>query len=117
MTTREYFQNVLNSHISEEMDNYSTDAISKLDARNEKRKTTPSKASVAVAERAAAIAEFFAAHTDEEFTRDNIAAALNITPGQVTAGVKGLVTSGAVKREKKKIDKADKIVYTMPKIS
>ena len=43
MTSRDYFNAVLNAHISDEMDAASTEFIARLDARNEKRKSTETK--------------------------------------------------------------------------
>ena len=43
MTYREYFNAVLNANISDEMNEASVEFLSKMDSRNEKRKTTMTK--------------------------------------------------------------------------
>ena len=114
MTTREYFQTVLDAHISEDMDKASVELISKLDARNEKRKSSDSKAKRETADRRSAVLDFFYSHTDTPFTRDAIAEAVNLTPAQVTAACKALILDQMIIRSEAKFDKAKRIVYTMP---
>ena len=43
MTNREFFTAIVNSDLNDEMKAFATDAIAKLDARNAKRASTPSK--------------------------------------------------------------------------
>jgi methylphosphotriester-DNA--protein-cysteine methyltransferase len=43
MTNREFYTAIVNSDLSDEMKAFATDAIAKLDARNAKRASTPSK--------------------------------------------------------------------------
>ena len=114
MTTREYFQAVLDAHISADMDEASRILIDKLDARNAKRKTTETKEQKAAKERVQAVLSFLRDHRGESFTRDAIAEGLGITPSQVTAACKGLVVDGTVIRAEAKIDKTRKVVYTIP---
>lgn len=114
MTTREYFQAVLDAHISADMDEASRILISKLNARNAKRKTTETKEQKAAKERTQAVLDFLCDHQGEPFTRDQIAEALSITPGQVTAACKPIVADGTVVKSEAKIDKARKVVYTYP---
>ena len=47
MTEREFMNKVIESKISEELVEYAKAAINKLDARNEKKKNTPTKAQIA----------------------------------------------------------------------
>ena len=112
MTTREYFQAVLDAHISEEMDEASRILIGKLDAKNAHRKSTPTKEQKEAAARRGQVFDFFSAHKGEAFTRDAIAAAVGISPGQVTAACKAI--GDAIVKTEAKIDKARKVVYTMP---
>ena len=43
MTNREFFTAIVNSDLNDELKAFATDAIAKLDARNAKRASTPSK--------------------------------------------------------------------------
>lgn len=50
MTEREFMKKVIASNANEELVEYAKNAIAKLDARNEKKKATPTKAQIANAE-------------------------------------------------------------------
>lgn len=110
MTSREYFQSVLDAHISEEMDAASIKLIERLDAKNEKRKNTPTKDQVAAKERRDAVHSFLKEQS-EPVTRDTIAEALNITPGQATAACKALAE--VVKKSEVKVGKTRKVAYAI----
>lgn len=110
MTIREFYQTVLDAHISEDMDKASAELIAKLDARNEKRKSADSKAKRESADRRVTVLDFLKAN-EGQFTRDAIAEATGLTPGQVTAACKAL--GDAVAKSEVKIDKARKIVYSL----
>ena len=114
MTTREYFQAVLDAHISADMDEASRILIDKLDARNAKRKTTETKEQKAAKERVQAVLTFLCDHQGESFTRDAIAKAIKATPSQVTAACKGLVADSTIIKAEAKIAKGRKVVYTYP---
>ena len=43
MTQREFFTEVMNSNVSDELKTFASEAIAKLDARNAKRANTPTK--------------------------------------------------------------------------
>lgn len=112
MTSREYFQTVLNAHISAEMDELSVKMIERLDAKNAKRKTTPSKEQIAAAERREAVRAFLM-EQDEPVTRDVIAEALNIKVGEASAACKAL--GEIVTKTEVKVDKARKVAYSIAK--
>ena len=109
MTTREYFQTVLDAHISDSMDEASRVLIQKLDEKNAKRKNTPTKEQKEASARRGLVLGFFQTHPDEAFTRDAVAEALNMTPGQVTAACKGIADN--LTKSETKIDKARRVVY------
>jgi len=113
MTSREYFNAVLNAHISDEMDTVSAEFISRLDARNEKRKSADSKDKREASARRGLVLGFFQNHPNEQFTRDSIAESIGITPAQVTAACKVLAADGSVVKAEAKIDKARKVVYSL----
>jgi len=112
MTSRDYFNAVLNAHISDELDAVSIEFINRLDARNEKRKGTDTKDKVAARARRESVAAFLVERKGETFVRDAIAEALGITPSQVTAACKSLVTDGIILKSEVKVDKARKVGYT-----
>ena len=114
MTTREFYVAVADSDVGEELITKAQELIAALDAKNAKRKSTPTKEQKEAATRAQAVLDFFYDHQDTPFTRDKIAEALGITPGQVTAACKGLVAENMVIKSEAKIDKSKKVVYTMP---
>lgn len=114
MTTREYFTAVLNAHISEELDAVSTEFIARLDAKNAKRKTTDTKDKREARERKQAVLDFLCGHQGEQFTRDQIAEAVGITPAQVTAACKVLAADDTITKGETKVDKARRVVYSYP---
>ena len=111
ITARQYFQIVLDAHISDEMDALSAKYIAGLDARNTKRKSADTKEKREVRARVESVKDFFDAHKGEWFTRDQIADAVGISGAQVTAACKALgeyVTKGEAK-----VDKAKRVVYSL----
>ena len=111
ITARQYFQNVLDAHISDEMDALSAKYIAGLDARNAKRKSADSKEKCEVRARVESVRGFFDDHKGEWFTRDQIAEAVGISGAQAVAACKALgeyVTKGEAK-----IDKSKRVVYTL----
>ena len=114
MTSREYFNAVLNAHISDEMDATSAEFIARLDAKNAKRKGTESKDKREARERREAVLNFLCDHQGEQFTRDGIAEGLSITPAQASAACKVLVVDGTIVRAEVKVDKARRVVYSYP---
>lgn len=115
MTTREYFQAVLDAHISDEMDEASRILIGKLDKKNLQRKSMLTKDQKEAAIRKQMVSDFFYDHQDEVFVRDQIAKALNITPAQVTAACKPLIAENMVVKSEAKIGGGRKVVYHMPR--
>ena len=111
MTTREFYQAVADSDVGEELITKAQELIAALDAKNAKRKTTPTKDQKEAAIRKQMVIDFFYDHQDEVFVRDQIADALGITPAQVTAACKGL--GDAVSKTEIKIEKAKKIAYSI----
>lgn len=109
MTTREYFQTVLDAHISEDMDAASAELIRKLDERNSKRKSADSKEKREASARRGLVLGFLQNNPDGTFSRDAIAEAVGISPAQVTAACKGL--GDDVIKSEAKIDKSRRIVY------
>lgn len=111
ITARQYFQNVLDAHISDEMDALSAKYIAGLDARNEKRKSADTKEKREVRARVEAVKGFFDGHKGEWFTRDQIAEAVGISGAQVTAACKAL--GEYITKSEAKVDKAKRVVYSV----
>ena len=111
MTIREYYQAVLDAHISPDLDAASSTLLSKLDEKNAKRKATPTKEQKAAADRRSSVLEFLSAHKGEVFTRDEIAQNLEISPAQVTAACRAI--GDAVTKSEAKIDKVRRVVYSV----
>ena len=109
MTTREFYLAVVDSQISDELTTKAQELIASLDAKNAKRKTTPTKDQKEAAARRGLILGFFQSHPTEVFTRDAVAEALGVTPGQVTAACKALGDS--LTKSEVKVDKSRKVVY------
>lgn len=112
MTYREYFNNVLSANISDEMNEVSVEFLAKLDAKNEKRKATPSKEKVESASRREAVLAFLKGN-EGVFTRDAIAEAVGISVGQVSGACKVLVDDGLIVKSEVKVDKSRKIGYAI----
>ena len=112
MTTREYFQTVLDANISDEMNKASVELISKLDARNEKRKSADSKSKRESADRRAVVLDFLKGN-EGVFTREQIAEAIGITANQVTGACTALVSEGKVNKTEVKVDKSRKVGYSL----
>lgn len=116
MTIREYYQSVLDAHISDSMDAASTALLKKLDERNEKRKSSDTKEKKEAAARRGLVLGFLKEHKGEQFTREALAAAIStdecvVSPAQAQAACKGL--GEAVTKAEVKIDKARKVVYSL----
>lgn len=111
ITARQYFQTVLDAHLSDKMDVMSTKYIAGLDARNEKRKSADSKEKREVRARVDAVKAFLMAHIGEQFTRDAIAEGCDITAGQAQSACKAL--GEIVTKSEVKIDKVRRVVYSI----
>ena len=82
MTNREFYTAIVNSNVSDELKTFATDAIAKLDARNAKRSSKPSKKSLENAPIKNSIAEFL---TDGSHLASEIAKGLDLSVSKVSA--------------------------------
>ena len=112
MTYREYFNNVLSANISDEMNEVSVEFLSKLDSRNEKRKSVMSKDKVESHARREAVLAYLKGN-EGVFTRDTIAEAIGISVGQVSGACKALIDEGLIVKSEIKVDKTRKIGYSI----
>ena len=103
ITQREFFAGIVEgATITTEQAAFAVEAIAKLDKRNEKRKTTPSKTAIANEPIKAKIVEFLADKT-EPIPASDIAAALEITTQKASALCRQLVEGGALVVTDKKV--------------
>ena len=85
MTNRDFYNAVIDANINEEMTQFATDAIAKLDARNAKRASTESKTQIANKPIVEAIARIL---TDEPMLASKIAELCGISTQKASALVK-----------------------------
>lgn len=130
MTNREFYQEIINVLQVQQMegrndaDLYSNTAdcnvlmdkalalIDALDARNEKRKNTESKEKKEAAERRESVLAFLKTY-EGAFTRDQIAAELDMDAAKVSGACTALVKSGVVTKSEVKVDKSRKMAYSI----
>lgn len=93
MTEREFMNKVIASNANEELVEYAKAHIAKLDARNEKKKTTPTKAQVANAELKGRIVELL---KEGAKTASQVGAELNVSTQKASALLVQLVNEEAV---------------------
>jgi hypothetical protein len=85
MTQRDFYNAVINANINEEMSSFATEAIAKLDERNAKRASKPSKTQIANEPIIKAIASVL---TDEPMLASKIAELCEISTQKASALVK-----------------------------
>lgn len=89
-------------------------ALDKLDARNEKRKSTETKEKREARERQRIVLNYLCDHQGVQYTRDQIAEALGITPAQVTAACKPIVADNTIFKMVSKVGKSRRVTYSYP---
>lgn len=94
MTNREFYQSIVSANISEELTAFAQSAIEKLDARNEKRSSKPSKTAIANEPIKVAIVGFLG---DKTMTASEVGAGVEITTQKASALLRQLVNDGTVK--------------------
>lgn len=112
MTTREFYNEVINANINDELTNKAAELVAALDARNEKRKSTDSKEKKESAARRAAVLDFLKTH-EGAFTRDMIAFEIDMDPAKVSGACTALVKSGLVSKSEIKVEKSRKVAYSI----
>lgn len=93
MTNRDFYTSIINGTLSAETVAFAQAEIAKLDARNEKRRTTPTKAQVANEEVKVAILE---AVTNGKHLAAEIGAAVGVSTQKASALLALLVKDGKV---------------------
>ena len=100
MTYRDFYNAVLTSTDNDELKAFATEAIAKLDARNAKRSSKPSKKSLENAPIKDSIAEFLA---DGSHLASEIASGLNLSVSKVSALCRQMVGDGVLTVEDVKV--------------
>lgn len=101
MTSREFYTKVIEANVTEELTEYAQDAIKKLDTRNEKRSSKPSKKAEENAPIKESIRTYLAEHPKALATE--IATALEITTSKASSLARQLVTEGVAISEDVKV--------------
>ena len=100
MTQREFFTAVIAEVENEELKGYATEAIAKLDARNAKRASKPSKKALENEPIKASIREFL---EDDSHLASEIAKGLDLSVSKVSALCRQMVEGGVLKVEDVKV--------------
>jgi len=100
MTNREFYTAVIASVDNDELKAFATDAIAKLDARNAKRASKPSKKSLENEPIKASIREFLA---DGSHLASEIAKGLDLSVSKVSALCRQMVDDGLLTVEDVKV--------------
>ena len=112
MTIREFYNEVINANINDDLTAKATELVAALDARNEKRKGTESKEKKEAAERRNAVLEFLKSH-EGAFTRDQISFEIDMDPAKVTGACTTLIKEGLVVKSEVKVEKSRKVAYSI----
>lgn len=113
MTKREFLTAVVNADISDELTQYASEEISKLDAVNAKRRESdkPTKAALEAAAARESIINFVM-RSEDAVDAETIAEGAGVSKGQVPSALRGLVAEGKVEKSITKVDsKHRKTVY------
>ena len=102
MTNRDFYNAVINANISDELTEYATNALTKMDAANEKRRNAPTKAQK---ENLPVIESIQGVLTGELQTASDIAALVGISTQKASALLRGLVGDGYAVAEDIKVPK------------
>ena len=94
MTNREFFTAISTASVSDELKEFATAELAKLDAKNEKRRNTPTKAQIANEPIKAGIVEYLTANG--KAVASELATALGVSTQKVSALCKALVDGGTV---------------------
>jgi methylphosphotriester-DNA--protein-cysteine methyltransferase len=109
MTNREFYNAIINSEVSADLKAHAENEIAKLDARNAKRASTPSKTQVANAPLIEAVREYLEKATEPKCSAE-IAEALEMTSNKVAALLKNIEVEVSEKHYNKRKVKAYALV-------
>lgn len=109
MTNREFFNAIINSEVSADLKAHAENEIAKLDARNAKRASTPTKTQKENAPLIEAVREYLEKAT-EPMCSAEIAEALELTSNKVAALLKNIEVEVSEKHYNKRKVKAYALV-------
>lgn len=113
MTNREFFKAIANNNITAEVIAKATEELTKLDARNEKRRNTETENDKANAEIAKDIIKFLS-ENGATLSAD-IAKALNLSTPKVNGVATNLINEGKIIATKVKVKgKGERTEYSLP---
>ena len=107
MTYRDFYNAVINSNLSNELTEFATTALAKLDTRNAKRAEKPSKTALANAPIKESIVAFIA--TNGVKVAAEVAAALDISTNKASALCVQLTKEGRLVQSEMKVPKKGKV--------
>lgn len=93
MTIREFYKGIIDSTASDELKNFATEALAKMDEKNEKRRNTPTKAQK---ENEPLKAEILATLMEGAHTAAELGALCSLSTQKVSALCRALVAEGKV---------------------
>lgn len=112
MTNRDFFNAIINTNINDELTSFAQEAIEKLDARNAKRSSKPSKTAIANAPVKEAIAKYL--EGKENVLAADVAVGIEVSPQKASALLRQMVESGQVNVTEIKVPKKGKCkAYTL----
>ena len=106
MTNREFYTAIMNGTMTDEVKSHAAEAITKLDERNQKRSSKPSKTQLENEPVKTAIVDYLTVHGGA--VAADIAAEVDITTQKASALCRQLVESGALMVEEVKVPKKGK---------
>ena len=106
MTNREFYTAIMNGTMTDEVKSHAAEAIAKLDERNQKRSSKPSKTQLENEPVKTAIIDYLTVHGGA--VAADIAAEVDITTQKASALCRQLVESGRLTVEEVKIPKKGK---------
>ena len=107
MTKRDFYNAIINSNVSDELKEFSQAEIEKLDNRNKKRSSKPSKAAIANAPIKTAILDYVKSHANA--IASDIATACEISTQKASALCRQLVKVGTLAVEEVKVKGKGKV--------
>lgn len=108
MTTREFLNSIISTKaLSADVRDHAKDELAKLDARNVKRASTPSKTAVANEPIKAQIAQYLA--DKGAVTSPDVGAAVGISTQKASALLRQMVEGGLLTSEEVKVPKKGKV--------
>ena len=110
MTRRDFYNSIINGTVNDEVIEMAKAEVAKLDATNEKRKSTPSKTAVANEPIKANIVKLLT-ESKGAMCASDVGAALELTTQKASALLRQLVEAEALVAEEKKVPKKGAVKF------